>query len=189
MSGQLRLKAAHQKSRYATSWSAKEAIIIRLWGVFWFLFLWWTPNFFNRFRLLCLRMFGAQIHGRPFVYSSARIYAPFNLELHDRSCIGPNTNVYCLGRVVLGRLAVISQETMLCGGTHDFTSPRMPLLVGDINLGDDAFVGARALILPGVTIGEGAVVGAGAVVTKDVAARTVVGGNPAKLLKKRVISG
>ena len=51
--------------------------------------------------------------------------------------------------------------------------------------------GARAIILPGVTIGEGAVVAAGAVVTKDVEPFTVVGGNPAKFIKKRelVVSG
>ena len=189
MAGQLRLKAAHQKSRGATSWSAKEAIIIRLWEAFWFLFLRWTPKRFNRLRLLCLRMFGAKIYGRPFVFSSARIYAPFNLELDDRACLGPRVNIYCLGRVSLGERTVISQESMLCGGTHDLTSPRMPLLIGDINLGADAFVGARALILPGVTIGEGAVVGAGAVVTKDVEPWTVVGGNPAKFIKKRELVG
>ena len=187
MSGQLRLKAAHQKSRGATSWSTKEAVIIRLWEAFWFLFLRWTPKRFNRLRLLCLRLFGAKIHGRPFVFSSARIYAPFNLELGDRACLGPSVNVYCLGYVILGVRAVLSQESMLCGGTHDLSSPRMPLLIGDINLGADAFVGARALILPGVAIGEGAVVAAGAVVTKDVEPWTVVGGNPARVIKKRVL--
>ena len=188
MAGKLRLKAEYQKSRGSTSWSVGEAIIIRLWAAFWLLFLRWTPKWMNRFRLLSLRMFGAKIHGRPFVFSSAKIYAPFNLELDDRACLGPCINVYCLGRVILGSRAVVSQESMICGGTHDLSSPRMPLLIGDINLGADAFVGARALILPGVTIGEGAVVGAGAVVTKDVEPWTVVGGNPAKFIKDRLLS-
>ena len=49
------------------------------------------------------------------------------------------------------------------------------------------WIGARAIILPGVTIGEGAVVAAGAVVTKDVEPWAVVGGNPAKFIKKRVL--
>ena len=52
-------------------------------------------------------------------------------------------------------------------------------------MGDYVSIGARAIVLPGVTIGEGAVVGAGAVVTKDVEPFTVVGGNPAKFIKKR----
>ena len=95
--------------------------------------------------------------------------------------------MYNLGRVVLRKNSVVSQETMLCGGTHDLSSPALPLLVGDIELGEEAFVGARALILPGVSIGTGGVVGAGAVVTKDVEPWTVVGGNPAKFIKKRTL--
>ena len=54
-----------------------------------------------------------------------------------------------------------------------------------ITIGDGVWLGARAIILPGVTIGEGAVVAAGAVVTKDVEPWAVVGGNPAKFIKKR----
>ena len=119
------------------------------------------------------------------MFPSARIYAPFNLEICDGACIGPFTNVYNLGQLVLKDRCVISQETMICGGTHDLTSKLFPLLVGDTEIGEDAFIGARALILPGVNLGEGAVVGAGAVVTKDVEPWTVVGGNPAKVIKKR----
>ena len=54
-------------------------------------------------------------------------------------------------------------------------------------IGDGVWIGARAIILPGVTIGEGAVVAAGAVVTKDVEPWAVVGGNPAKFIKMRVL--
>lgn len=56
---------------------------------------------------------------------------------------------------------------------------------GDTRIGDGAWIGMRVMIMPGVTIGEGAVIAANAVVTKDVAPYTVVGGNPAKVLKKR----
>ena len=52
-------------------------------------------------------------------------------------------------------------------------------------MGDYVSIGARAIVLPGVTIDEGAVVAAGAVVTKDVEPWTIVGGNPAKFIKKR----
>ncbi len=58
-----------------------------------------------------------------------------------------------------------------------------------ITIGDGVWLGARAITLPGVTIGEGAVVAAGAVVTKDAEPWAVVGGNPAKVIKKRVIGG
>lgn len=187
MAGRLELKAKAQKSMGDTSWTLREAIIIRIWEIIWYLVLRWTPKKLNRFRLFCLRLFGARIHGRPFVFSSAKIYAPFNLELFDHACIGPSVNVYNLGRIVLGENSIVSQGTMLCGGTHDLTSPRLPLMVGKIEIGHDVFIGVRALILPGLSIGDGSVVGAASLVTKDVSEWTVVAGNPAHEISKRII--
>lgn len=183
----LRIKSVRQTERGESAWSVGEACFVRAWEFCWYAFLRWTPKKLNFLRLFVLRLFGAKIHGKPFVFPSARIYAPFNLEIHDGACIGPLTNIYNLGRLILRERCVISQETMLCGGTHDLSSRRTPLLVGDMDVGEDVFIGARALILPGVNLGEGAVVGAGAVVTKDVEPWTVVGGNPAKLIKRREI--
>jgi len=59
----------------------------------------------------------------------------------------------------------------------------MPLIVGDIEIGPDAFIGARAFVLPGIVIGTGAVIGACAVVTKPVDSYTVVAGNPASIIR------
>ncbi len=56
---------------------------------------------------------------------------------------------------------------------------------GDTVIGDGAWIGMRALIMPGIKIGEGAVIGAGAIVTKDVSPYTIVGGNPASFIKYR----
>lgn len=187
MNERVKLKTGYQKDKDASSWSLREAVFVRLWELLWYLLLRWTPKKLNFVRILALRLFGAKISGHVFVFPSARIYAPFNLEMHAGSCIGPMTNIYNLGKFTLGERAVISQEAMICGGTHDLTSPRMPLMIGDIDIGADVFVGARALILPGVRVAEGGVIGAGAVVTKDVAAWTMVGGNPAKELGRRVL--
>ena len=185
MNGRVRLKAEHQADKDTSSWSVKEAIVVRLWEFVWAVFLRWTPKKLNFVRVWALRLFGAKIPGHAFVFSSARIYAPFNLTLLEGSCIGPLTNIYNLAQFTVGERAVVSQEAMICGGTHDLTTRRMPLMVGDIEIGADAFIGARAIVLPGVKIGDGGVVGAGAVVTKDVLPWTVIGGNPAKFIKRR----
>ena len=115
----------------------------------------------------------------------ARIQIPWNLTMHDRACIGDSANIYSLGPIELGPESTVAQECYLCTGTHDFSSPALPLQTAPIVVGARAFVGLRAIILPGVTIGEGAVVGAGAIVTHDVAPGQTVAGNPARPLAPR----
>ena len=78
---------------------------------------------------------------------------------------------------------MIGPEVALLTANHDFAD-HWVLLCGKIHINKNAWIGARAVILPGVTVGENAVVAAGAVVTKDVAANTVVGGNPARVIRK-----
>ena len=127
-----------------------------------------------------LRLFGADIDGRPFVHPRARIQIPWHVALHDQACIGDRANLYSLDRIVIRRGAVVAQEAYLCTGTHQFDDPALPLLTAPITVGENAFIGARAFVLPGVDIGDGAVVGACSVVTKTVAPGRTVKGNPAR---------
>jgi len=85
----------------------------------------------------------------------------------------------------MGSNCVVSAGAFVCTATHDITSPIFELVTRPVVMGDGVWVAGNAIVLPGVTLGEGAVVAAGAVVTKDVDAWTVVGGNPAKVLKRR----
>jgi len=101
------------------------------------------------------------------------------------SCLADGVDCYCVAPVRLLARAVVSQRSFLCTATHDYTDPAFPLVARAIVVGEGAWVAAEAFIGPGVTVGDGAVVAARAVVTKDVAAWTVVGGNPAKFLKAR----
>ena len=82
---------------------------------------------------------------------------------------------------------MISQDTTLCSASHDISDEMFQLVVKPIVIKDYAWVAAEAFVGMGVTIGEGAVVGARAAVFKDVEPWTVVGGNPAKYIKKRII--
>jgi len=76
------------------------------------------------------------------------------------------------------------EATILTLG-HDPRSATFADRGGDVEIGDRAWIGYRAIVLPGVTIGEGAVVGAGAVVTRDVEPYAIVAGNPAKKIGER----
>jgi putative colanic acid biosynthesis acetyltransferase WcaF len=181
----LKRKAPHQPNRYSSSWTLREAIALRAWNLVWLLFFRPTPKIFNCWRLFLLRSFGAKVTGHPFVFPTAKIYAPFLLSLDDRACLGPYSEVYNLGPVHLMEKATVSQHAYICNGTHDFDDPAHPLLIGDITVGKDTFIGALAFVMPGVTIGDGSIVGACAVVTRDVPPGQIVAGNPAKLIRTR----
>lgn len=167
------------RNPHPSPWSLGQRIRLLLWEWCWRLFCVWTPKPLNRWRLAWLRLFGARIVGRPFVHQRARIQVPWHLTLHDRSCLGDRANAYSLGEIEIGERATVAQEAYLCTGTHEFDDPSLPLRVAKISVGADAFIGARAFILPGVRIGARAIVGACAVVTRDVADGTIVAGNPA----------
>lgn len=140
---------------------------------------------FNGYRNFILRIFGAKIGKGSIVYSSSDIWAPWNLVIGVRTCIGPKTIIYNPGLIKLGSKVAISQYSYLCTATHDYESHLHTLYWKPIIIDDYAWVAARSFIGPGVHIGEYAVVGATSSVYKDVEAWTVVGGNPAKYIKTR----
>ena len=98
--------------------------------------------------------------------------------------MGDRSNAYSLGKIVLGEGCTVAQEAYLCTGTHDFEDPVLSLEVGEIHVGANAFIGARAFVLPNISIGDSAIVGACSVVTKNVDSKTIVAGNPAKPVER-----
>lgn len=144
-------------------------------------FFWW-------WRWLLLRAFGAKVSVHSMVYSSVKIWAPWNLKMEADSCLGPNVICYNQAMVVLEEGATVSQYAYLCTAGHRTDKPNSAdsgLIIAPITIGRNAWVGTRAYINMGVEIGEDAIVGATASVYKDVEPRAIVGGNPAKIIKRR----
>ena len=152
-----------------------------------FLFRPFSSNIFSLWRNFLLRCFGAKKGKGVHVYSSVRIWAPWNLVMGDYACLAPQVDCYNTAMIAIGDHATISQKSYLCASSHDISDPNHVLIVAPIIIGSQAWVAADAFVGMGVTIGEGAVVGARAVVTKDVEPWTVVAGNPAQFIKKRVL--
>ena len=140
-----------------------------------------------RLRMMLLKLFGANVASSAMAFGSVHIFRPWDLTLGKYVALGPRVNVYNLAKIVIKDNTVISQDVYLCGGTHDHTKPTLPLKRCDIIIGANVWVCAGAFIGPGVVIGDGAVIGARAVVMNDVDPYTIVGGNPARLIKKRII--
>ncbi len=118
----------------------------------------------------------------------SRVLSPLNLVCADQVTIGKNVMIMggCLmmsrGGITIDDNALIAANVQLISNNHDLND-RALLICKPVHICRNAWIGAGATILPGVTVGENSVVAAGAVVTKDVAPNTIVGGNPAKLIK------
>ncbi len=173
-------------SKYHNTLSRSHQVKRLLWNVTWGLLARPLPRSVGRkWKLFLLQLFGAKVHKSANVYSSVRIYSPWNLEMHENSCLAPEVDCYNVDKVIIGANTVVSQKTYLCTASHDISSTDYPLIHKPIILKDQVWVGASVFIGLGVTIEQGAVVGATSSVYKNVESWTVVGGNPAKVLKKR----
>lgn len=136
-------------------------------------------------RASVLRFFGAKIGRDVRVRPTVSIEIPWNIHLADHVAIGDHAILYSLGVIGIERGVVVSQYAHLCAGTHDYKSPSFTLLRLPITIERDAWIAADAFVGPGVTVGRSAVVGARASVFKDVPAGQVVGGSPARVIKRR----
>lgn len=175
-------------SQYQNALSRKNQMARLLWTITWSLMARPLPRSFgNSWKVFLLRIFGAKIHKNAVVYSNVRIYSPWNLEMDAYSCLAPEVDCYNVAKITIGAHTTVSQKTYLCSASHDVTMSHNPLIYAPIILEDQVWIGANAYIGLGVKIGQGAVVGANACVYKDVEPWTIVGGNPAKFIKKRIL--
>ena len=155
-----------------------------------FFFLSFITPVFRKWRIAMLRMFGAKVEWDANVYASVKIWAPWMLQMGHRACLGPEVICYNQDWVVLEDDAIVSQYSYLCTASHDVDYANTAdngLITSPIVLRRGAWIGSRAFVGMGVEIGEKAVVGATASVYKNVESLTVVGGNPAKVIKKRIL--
>jgi putative colanic acid biosynthesis acetyltransferase WcaF len=165
--------------------SLRNKIGRALWRVVWLLLFRPTPRPLHAWRCLLLRLFGAKLGKAVHPYPSARIWAPWNLEMGDHSCLSENVDCYCVDKILIGPHATVSQYSFLCTASHDYKDPAMPLVTAPITIGERTWIAADVFLAPGVTIGDGAVVTARSSVFSDIASWTVAAGNPAKSVKKR----
>lgn len=182
-------KGLNYMADFPQPYSKKQKAKRALWNLVYALFIKHAPRgtFSSRWRRFWYRAFGAKIADTASVHSSAIVFMPWNLEMAPYSVIGDNAEIYNPALVKLGRNCVVSQHAYLCATGHNIYSNKNEQIDAPIILEDRSWVATAAYIGMGVTIGEGAVVGARAAVFKDVEPWTVVGGNPAKFIKKREI--
>jgi acetyltransferase-like isoleucine patch superfamily enzyme/UDP-N-acetyl-D-mannosaminuronic acid transferase (WecB/TagA/CpsF family) len=142
---------------------------------------------FSPLKRLVLRLFGARIGKGVYIKPGVRVKFPWLLSIGDHSWIGEDVWIDNLAQVTIGAHVCISQAAYLCTGNHDWSSHNMKLFRRPITLKEGCWIGARANVCPGVTVGAGAVASVGSVVTRDIPPFEVWGGNPAVYVRDRRI--
>lgn len=137
-------------------------------------------------RRLFYRVAGIKIGRGSAIHMFAVFYNPSNIKIGDDTIIGEWVVLDGRDLLTIGDHVDIATGVMIYNAEHDIHSASFTKAsFGKVEIEDYAFIGPRAIILPGVKIGRGAVVGAGAVVTKDVKPLSIVGGVPAKEIGTR----
>lgn len=114
---------------------------------------------------------------------------PEKISFEGYAYIGPNAQIFGEGKLTIKNNVIIGPNITVMTSNHNYNGTSLPYdsinLIGDVTIEENVWIGANVSIVPGVTIGEGAVIAMGAVITKDIPMCSVVGGNPAKLIKNR----
>lgn len=178
-----------EEIKFVSPYTTSNRIKRMLWNMTWNIFARPFPkSSANKWKVFILRLLGAKIAKNAYVYASAKIFMPWNLTMEEHACLASGVDCYNAAPITIKRYATVSQRSYLCTASHNISSSRHEQIEKPIIIEQKAWVAAEAFIGPGVKVGEGAVVGARAVVFKDVAPWTVVGGNPAKYIKDRIIN-
>ncbi|MFZ1721209.1 MAG: acyltransferase [Microgenomates group bacterium] len=156
--------------------------------------LWWIvgniPSHFIRKIFYVLS--GIRLGAGSTIHMMARIYDPRHIAIGSDTIIGEKATLDgrrqlpgSKGAITIGDHVDIASEVMIWTSKHDIQSPKFQAIESPVVIKDYVFIGPRAIIMPGVTIGHGAVVAAGCVVTKDVEDATIVAGIPAQKIGRR----
>ena len=134
-----------------------------------------------------LRLFGSMVGERVVIKPNVNIKYPWFLTIGDNCWIGEDVWIDNLAQVSIGSNVCLSQGAYLLTGSHDYKKEAFDLILGEIDLEDDVWIGAKATVCPNVICHSHSVLAVGSVATKDLESHSVYQGNPASLKRKREI--
>jgi maltose O-acetyltransferase len=125
------------------------------------------------------------------IWDHVQIDSPSKLIIGNNVSVNRGSILHAGGEIKIGDDVLIGPGVVIYSQNHNYTDLNSNIITQgyntkSVNIGNNVWIAANAIILPGVTIGEGAIVAAGSVVTNDVASFAIVGGNPAIFLKERI---
>lgn len=176
--------------KYDNSWFSPKAGFVKL-------MLWYFTNHllfnhglfpFSSIKIAFLRLFGSKIGKGVHIKPSVNIKYPWLLEIGNYVWIGEEVWIDNLTNVKIGDNVCLSQGAMLLTGNHDYKLSTFDLKIGEIVLEDGVWIGAKAVVCPGITCRSHSVLSVNSVATSDIQSNGIYQGNPATKVKERIIS-
>lgn len=146
----------------------------------------WLPSSF--IRIFLLKAFGAKVGRGVVIKPLVNIKYPWKLEIGDHVWIGEGVWIDNLDQVRISDHVCISQGAFLLTGNHNYKSSSFDLITAPIHIGEGAWIGAKSIVCPGVSVGDHAVLTVGSVTSDDLQSSTVYRGNPAMKIRSREIT-
>lgn len=143
----------------------------------------WNP--FMSIKVFFLKLFGAKIGHGLIIKNNVIIKFPWKLVVGENCWLGENCWIDNLDYVTIGNNVCISQGAMLLTGNHNYRIYNMPYRNAPIIIEDGAWVGARSVVCPGVTVHKNSILSVGSVATHDMEADMMYQGVPATAIRKR----
>jgi len=174
-------------SSFDNSWYNSGGSFLKrlLWLIIEALFLLNPLNPSISLKIFWLRIFGAKIGEGVILKPAIHIKYPWHLTIGDHAWVGERVWIDNLVPVHIGAHVCLSQGAMLLTGNHDYKSPSFDLITGEITLEPGSWIGARATVCPGVTVGSHAILTVQSVATQDLQPYTIYQGNPAQPIRQR----
>lgn len=139
-------------------------------------------------KVAILKLFGACVGNGVVIKPSVNIKYPWKLNIGNYTWIGESVWIDNLDTVNIGNNCCLSQGCYLLTGNHDFTLSSFDLMISEINIKNEAWVGAKSVVCPGVTLQRASILTVGSIATKNLEELGIYQGNPAIKIKERVIS-
>lgn len=173
---------------YSNDWFNPGSKIKRLLWYFTNIIFFINPlNPFSKLKVSVLRVFGAKVGKGVMIKTGVNIKYPWLLEIGDYVWIGENVWIDNLTKVEIKDNVCISQGAMLLCGNHDYKKTTFDLIIGGIVLKEGAWVGAKSVVCPGVTLNTHSILSVNSVANKDLESYSNYQGNPAVKIRERKI--
>ncbi|MFQ1970831.1 WcaF family extracellular polysaccharide biosynthesis acetyltransferase [Aeromonas veronii] len=175
--------------KYNNSWYYPGSKLkIYIWYFVSLLFFRTAIPFPNTVKIFILKLFGSTIGSGVIIKPGVNIKYPWKFQVGDNSWIGEGVWIDNLANVNIGEDCCLSQGCYLLTGNHDFTKTSFDLIVRDIKIEDESWVGAKSVVCPGVTLHRASILTVGSIATRNLDELGIYQGNPAVKIKERVIS-